>query len=212
MSRLRVDAKGPKARKRKTPKQFIKETAFLGDWESMDTEIQTHPDFMYKVPYCRGNHRRTFVSNREARNRLIQTDVAEPKQYLPTELDEETVKNVKFVEIRYRKEIGDSFKHVVDLYFYARSHSIEPEIYGRQKHFVLVVSRLRPENGVRLFALTMFNTPVDDGTVTNEVYDETTKKFYPVNRYVFDAVRFKWKPYDEEYLYEETTEFVHHES
>ena len=212
MSRLIVDAKRPKARKQKTPEQFIKETAFLGDWESMDTEVQTHPDFMYKVPYCRGNHRRTFVSNREAREKLIQTDVADPEQYFPTELDEETVKNVKFVEIRYRKGIRDSFKHVVDLYFYARSDSIEPKIYGQQKHFVLVVPRLRPENGVRLFALTKFNTRVYDGTVTNKVYDETTKEFYAVNRYVFDAVRFQWEEYDEEYLYEETTEFVHHES
>ena len=211
MSRLRVDAKRPRARKQRIPKQFIKETAFLGDFRSISTEVQTHPDFMYKVPYCRGNHKRTFVSNREAREKLIQTNVADPEQYFPTELDEETVKNVKFVEIRYRQKIRDSFQHVVDLYFYARSDSIEPDIYGRQKHFVLVVSRLRPENGVRLFALTKFNTRFHDGTVTNKVYDETTQNYYAVNRYVFNVKKFEWEKYDEEYLYEETTEFVHHE-
>lgn len=214
MSKLTVNAEPTTKPKSQTiKKQYIKEPAFLGGWESRSTVIESHPEFIYTVPYCKQNHITTFLSNEQARARLIETGVANPEQYFPTTRGqlastEGQVNNVKLVQIRYRKHVQDSFKPIVDLYFYAEFNGTETEIYGLQKHFVLVVSRWRTENGVRLFALTKFNLHRPGDILVNQVYDQTTQAYYPVDRYVFDTVKFKWKQYNEAVLDDDDTEYI----
>ena len=208
MSKLKVE----EASKPKIKSQYIKDPARPYDLDEGDL---AQPEFVYKVPYCTGNYTTSTLSNRDARSRLAENNVANPEQYLPTERDEQAgtrdyLNNVELIQIRFRQKATHRFRPIVDLYFYSKPEGIEQETYGSRKHFVLAVQRRRGKNTVKLFALTMFINRYDDGIHTNSVYDETAQTFYNVENYAFNAYDFTWEQYHGAHLWGKNKYFVDH--